>query len=1150
MDASADGPAASDGPAHAFLSDGTERLYFHAQRGAGRGVLRSARWATQGTVEIDDLAPTARLDPLGPADALGGRISVRGTATDRAWDDTARNFLAYSLSAEAPGGSVLEVASGRAPVEDGLLAVWDTLGLPGGAYRLRLTVDDVAGNSSEATLDVPVVPDPCAPPRILWPGAVPGGEVVADDYVVLIHGSAAAGATVRLAVDGVLQAVTAAAADGSWAVPGVLLREGLNEVTATTCPDRSDTLLVRVDLLELLVATDRPRYRSGDTVTLTVRAIGDRPDRRASLVLDGPGRSMPLALGSVPTDGLERTRTWLVSEAPPGGYRALLRGYRDVADGRAVVQAEASFEVVGEPELEVELSTERPSYTANSVVRLRGRVRNTSPNGTAQDVQSTLSVQPLGGDALRGVQPQSLRHGPLPPGEGAPHLAQWSTGQHRPGEYLATLRATADALAPVEAAAVFRVEGTDAGGAGLVGTLEAAPRRVDAGEPVTLSYTARNDGNAALANAPLRIHVLTPADGREHAQPLDETLDLAVGGEQAGQVEQPSDGLADGFYLAVLRAEVAGEQRTLASASFEVRAFGATGALLAAPPRAVGLLRGPAAPTAHDDSEAALQRAGYELLATDDPAEFGALLRSDAERLVLLYDPEAALPEAFDGRTLRSPAQGELQVEVAGSRLLAPASLYLDADGAWSRLAHRIGPGDTARSAAPLAAGGVFRLVLRVWGDELGRDFGVYDLASDGPSCRVRELALGRWEVSCGGLPLGLARPGPGDGQVVLLLTAAGAAAEVPWGDTLADLVEGGATLVDLNTALGALDERLLGARVRGRHGAGPRRLVVPADGLPDPGPGAGVHGGPLDLELAGATVVAELAGRVAAPGPVSGLRIPVAGQAEVRVEQLSRALPQALELVAPTRDTLAARLRPGVTYALPSPLAAGDELVLALVPDDSSLGGDGLTPLLPGVAGGGVERLSFSEWSVRLPALPERLRSRAPAEQRDTVLTVALLGEGEEHTPAALRHAPGEGHVLLLGVDLPAEPDPAARAWLASALQATAPPADRSAPGGVVRVRIAGTSGAVAGAADLSVSLPAEVTVVQAPDAVIIPGADERLRWEGVPLGQRQPFSRSFVIRLPQQPGRVVLRAELTPSGEAQPVFPLGELALEVEQP
>jgi flagellar hook assembly protein FlgD len=101
----------------------------------------------------DVVAPTASI--TAPANGFvvsnirqsgSGTVDVTGTATD---DQMLSSWTLERVDAE-------QLGTGTTPVTNGVLGTWQTLTIPNGAYVLRLTAKDAAGNSTPANTNVTV----------------------------------------------------------------------------------------------------------------------------------------------------------------------------------------------------------------------------------------------------------------------------------------------------------------------------------------------------------------------------------------------------------------------------------------------------------------------------------------------------------------------------------------------------------------------------------------------------------------------------------------------------------------------------------------------------------------------------------------------------------------------------------------------------------------------------------------------------------------------------------------------------------------------------------------------------------------------------------------------------------------------------------
>lgn len=108
-----------------------------------------------------------------PGDALQGVITITGMSQV---DGFASAEIAFSYTGD-PTGTWFRIATGSQPVQDGILAVWDTTSISDGVYDLRLRVMSADGKTLEAvTSGVRVrnyTPVETATPTAFIPAATP-----------------------------------------------------------------------------------------------------------------------------------------------------------------------------------------------------------------------------------------------------------------------------------------------------------------------------------------------------------------------------------------------------------------------------------------------------------------------------------------------------------------------------------------------------------------------------------------------------------------------------------------------------------------------------------------------------------------------------------------------------------------------------------------------------------------------------------------------------------------------------------------------------------------------------------------------------------------------------------------------------------------
>ncbi|MBU4341362.1 MAG: hypothetical protein KJ928_02050 [Candidatus Altiarchaeota archaeon] len=104
------------------------------------------------SVTIDITEPVAAIDAPSGGDYIAGSVDVTGTAEDTTEDTNFENYtVEYCLDVICT-----EIYSGTNQVTSGNLATWDTTTVDDETYTLKLTVNDLAGNSNTAKIQVTV----------------------------------------------------------------------------------------------------------------------------------------------------------------------------------------------------------------------------------------------------------------------------------------------------------------------------------------------------------------------------------------------------------------------------------------------------------------------------------------------------------------------------------------------------------------------------------------------------------------------------------------------------------------------------------------------------------------------------------------------------------------------------------------------------------------------------------------------------------------------------------------------------------------------------------------------------------------------------------------------------------------------------------
>lgn len=320
----------------AGLPDGPATLRLTTEDEAGSTA--EARIA----LTVDNTPPVAVLTAPAAGAFLTGPTAIRGTASDV-------TLLQYGLDI-APEGSTVFSAIGRGvtPVSDGLLLDWRTLPAAG-PHRLRLTVEDRAGNTAQALVEVTIDREPPATPQ----GLTATVENVAD---VRLRWTAVADADlagyyvsrggVRLTAQPVAGTsyLDVAPAEGRHVYTVTAVdRAGLE--SAPSAP--AEVLLDRTPPVALL---HRPAAGSLVSGLVDVVATADAPDLeeyRVSVAPEGsPGAAQLLRQGAAPARA-ETVAQWSTTGLAEGSRHVLRLVVEDVRGNLAT--AEATVTVDNQP---------------------------------------------------------------------------------------------------------------------------------------------------------------------------------------------------------------------------------------------------------------------------------------------------------------------------------------------------------------------------------------------------------------------------------------------------------------------------------------------------------------------------------------------------------------------------------------------------------------------------------------------------------------------------------------------------------------------------------------------------------------------------------------------------------------------------------
>lgn len=267
------------------------------------------------------------------------------------------------------------------------------------------------------------------------------------------------------------------------------------------------------------------------------------------------------SLNPIPTTTF--TASWNTGLTPVGDYHvtAVLLEKGDERN-----RAQADFTITALEQLLANITTDHPSYDLNELVQLSSSVTNNTLNAVLDGLDARVSIEdPTGTEVFS----ETLTRDMLLVGEAVSWQTWFNVGANLPGTYSVTLEASAGG-ATGSATTSFEVNGTDALGLGLVGTLAIDPPQGLPGTVFGSSWQVQNQGNAPLSDLPLQL-LLSPADAETELNVYDlGSVTLPIGATESDLYSLLSDALPLGDYRLILQAQLNGEWRSLALSSFRL----------------------------------------------------------------------------------------------------------------------------------------------------------------------------------------------------------------------------------------------------------------------------------------------------------------------------------------------------------------------------------------------------------------------------------------------------------------------------------------------------------------------------------------------------------------------------------------------------
>lgn len=349
--------------------------------------------------------------------------------------------------------------------------------------------------------------------------------------------------------------------------------------TVAECDSANNTVHAPVDVPSLSadigVATDASSYGSGADVKITATVSNQSSfdgTAQVRFTIETADGSATVATLPMPTPvsvphgtSVPVTATWNTGTTLVGNYR--VKAELLDASGTPYASAVAPFAIVSGQAATVTgaISTDKASYTPLDTVAVQDRITDVTANALAGGLTATTTVLNPDG-SVRWTQSAAVPQ--LTPGGLQDLHYAVPLADAAPGTYRATLT-VANATAPVAASnTTFTVQSSAQTGAGLAGTLQAAPNQVPLGEDLTLTAGVTNQGNAALAGLAATVTIVDPQSEQIVYQAPTTVGALAMNGNFQWVQNWTAAGTVGDTYVAVLSAQVGHQTLTLAQTNF------------------------------------------------------------------------------------------------------------------------------------------------------------------------------------------------------------------------------------------------------------------------------------------------------------------------------------------------------------------------------------------------------------------------------------------------------------------------------------------------------------------------------------------------------------------------------------------------------
>jgi subtilase family serine protease len=336
----------------------------------------------------------------------------------------------------------------------------------------------------------------------------------------------------------------------------------------------SQALFIESAGLTSTLSLDKAIYQAAEDMAITVTA-SDASGLSRSLTLDlfvqdsaGDRIANISQAGPVmidPNGTVTILETWNTGTALAGSY-IVVAEFSET--GRVVSRKSSAFTIAADERLSSAITTDCIQYNPGQTATLTGVITSLSGNFIFENLTAQIHIKDPGG-AIIATETRAILS--LMPGASFTFTAIWNTSSHPKGIYIGTLGVLSGQTVVSSSTTNFEIVGSSNTGAGLIGTLTAAPSSVCQGQDELLAYAITNNGNESVSGLAVSVIIADP-DTEEAKETFTAEVDIPVNTTLITNVTASTTNLPPKTYLAILQvtSDTLSQPKTLSSDTFEV----------------------------------------------------------------------------------------------------------------------------------------------------------------------------------------------------------------------------------------------------------------------------------------------------------------------------------------------------------------------------------------------------------------------------------------------------------------------------------------------------------------------------------------------------------------------------------------------------